>query len=276
MESQSTDEPQPGEQSVQTSASSSVNSSVEDTAATPSNDKAQEAESNSAAKKRPSEKSHGLRKFMKRLNPTPLPELLFNSIVATVVGAIAAVLAAWATGVLSGGDVTTTQQIYYEPWDVTGSVGLSSDVHVYSRVSGHCWELSFATDRPDAYRCVDGNMILDPCISNPYEGILSTQVVCPSPSLQFVTLITLTKPLPKGSVESNAPRYPWLIVLTDGERCMAFTGASLITAGMRENYLCLGAGLWGNVDRSGQLWTIFSLQKDSSDVIQATIAQAYF
>jgi hypothetical protein len=274
---QPSDEPQPGEQSIQASASSPGNSSAGDAGVTPSNDKAQEAEYNSAEKKRRGEKSHRLRKLMKRLNPTPLPELLFNTIVGIAVGAIAAVLGAWAAGALSGGGVTTTQQIYYQPWDVTGSVGLSSDVHVYSRVSGYCWELSLATDRPDAYRCIDaGNLILDPCLSNPYEGNLSTQVVCPSPSLQSVTLVTLTNPLPKGPVESNAPRYPWLIVLADGERCMAFTGASLVAGGMRENYLCPGAGLWGNVDRSGPLWTIFSLQQGSSDIIQATIAQAYF
>lgn len=277
VEAQSTEEPQPREQSgAQASASSSVNSSAEDKSVTLSSDKEQEARHNSAEKKHPDENSRSLRKLMKRLNPTPLPELLFNSLVSIVVAAIAGFLAAWALGLLSSGGVDTTQQIYYQPWDVTGSAGLSSDVHVYSRVSGYCWELSITTDRSDAYRCIYKNTILDPCISSPYKGILSTQVVCPYPGLQSVTLISLTEPLPKASAESSGPPYPWLIVLTDGDRCTAFSGAAPLTAGIRENYLCNNAGLWGNVDRSGQLWTIFRLQKGSSDVIQASIAQAYF
>jgi hypothetical protein len=277
VEAQSNDEPQLGEQSdAQASARNSANSRMEDEGVTLFSDKEQESGHNSTGKKRLGENSHSLRKFMKRLNPTPLPELLFNSLVGVVVAAVAGFLATWAFELLSSGGVDTTQQIYYQPWDVTGSAGLSSDVHVYSRVSGYCWELSLATDRPDAYRCIYGNTILDPCISSPYKGILGTQVVCPYPGLQSVTLISLKKPLPKTPAKVNGPSYPWLVFLADGERCTAFSGAAPITAGIRENYLCVGAGLWGNVDRSGQLWRIFRLQKGGSGLIQASITEAYF
>jgi hypothetical protein len=276
VEAQSTDGPQPGERSdAQASSRSPVNSHAEDKDVTLSSDNVQEAGHSSAEKKHSGENSR-LRKLMKRLNPTPLPELLFTSLVGIAVATIAGILSAWAFGVLSGGGVDATQQIYYQPWDASGTAGLSSDVHIYSRVWGYCWERSVTTNRSDAYRCISGNSLLDPCISSPYEGVFSSLVVCPYPALQSVTLISLTKPLPKASVEPNGSPFPWLIVLTDGDRCTAFSGASILTAGMTEDYQCSNGDLYGNVDRSGQLWKIFKLQKGSSEVIQASIAEAYF
>lgn len=244
---------------------------------TPPGNKSQESKQSSAEEEQhPDGSFRSLRKLMKRLNPTPLPELLFTSLVAIAVATIAGVLAPWLLGAFGSGGVDATQQIYFQPWDTSGSANISPQLHIASRVSGYCWERSVAANRPDAYRCFHESTILDPCISNPYEGALSKQVVCPYPGTQSVTLISLTKPLPSSPLKYKGAPYPWLIILTDGDRCTIFNGASILSAGLPEDYLCSNGGLYGNVDRSSQLWTIVRLQTGSSEMIPASIAAAYF
>ena len=67
-------------------------------------------------------------------------------------------------------------------------------------VKGSCWTGSIASTRSDAFRCMIGNSIMDPCFK------VSNKVVnCPqSLAMNTGVIIKLSKPLP----EANAQALP--------------------------------------------------------------------
>ena len=87
-------------------------------------------------------------------------------------------------------------------------------------VSGYCWTSSNASPRSDAYRCMIGNSIMDPCFK------ISAKVVnCPQNLVANTgTIIALPKPLPQGNPKA-APK-PWTFQLAGGSgiTCNAGTG----------------------------------------------------
>lgn len=127
---------------------------------------------------------------------------------------------------------------------------------------GSCWTGSIAASyRPDAWRCMDGNGISDPCFSLPDQKA----VVCdanPSEGKAGVKL-DLTEPLPKPRVppaRSGQP-WPWLVELNDGTTCNQFTGTMPQIDGQSAHYGCIykpndqQSLLVGDLDTSTPLWT---------------------
>lgn len=89
--------------------------------------------------------------------------------------------------------------------------------------SGNCWTGSIASERSDAYRCMTGNNIYDPCF---LDG--SQSVFCPTdvpPRLGVV--LTLTAPLPATGSEAPGQAPPWAFQLADGAICQVVTGAGI-------------------------------------------------
>jgi len=87
-------------------------------------------------------------------------------------------------------------------------------------VKGSCWTGSIASTRSDAFRCMVGNSIMDPCfkVSNKIVG-------CPqSVAMNTGVIIKLSKPLPKANAQSAAK--PWTFQLAGGSgiTCNAGTG----------------------------------------------------
>ena len=193
---------------------------------------------------------------------------LFTAVVVSIVTTIV-------TGWLPGGHSATlshTSSILFQPWTFAGKV--SVDLHIASKVTGFCWAESIATPRQDAYRCMAGNFILDPCFAGPNGP--DDQVVCTYPSPQSVTVMRLTKPLPFFSAPSSLSS-PWLLILADGEHCYYETGGTTSPGGMRLNYECSrNSNLYGNINKADHIWTIFQQRNGSSDMTQAQIAKAYY
>jgi hypothetical protein len=132
---------------------------------------------------------------------------------------------------------------------------LSPRFHVGSRGRGYCWTDSLATDAADAYRCMAGNAIHDPCFA---ASAHARSVACFIDPWHAVTLLTLSRRLPvHGPVVRDA--LPWAIETTDGRRCVFLTGATAPMGGERINYGCVrGSYLIGSPDRRAPLWTIRS------------------
>jgi len=119
-------------------------------------------------------------------------------------------------------------------------------------LSGSCFASSAAATRTDAWRCMAGNEILDPCFSQPGS---SSSVICvpnPTDSSTFVTLM-LTEPLPAASpiVET----HPWFLQLADGTVCNFFTGATGGVNGERINYGCSDGWVIVGLPQRGTVWT---------------------
>jgi len=136
--------------------------------------------------------------------------------------------------------VSSTQVIKFVPTGPTST-----------QVSGECFVSSIAATRSDAWRCMTGNEILDPCFSIPNN---TTQVLCvpnPTDPSTFVTM-NLTKPLP--AAEPVTTQHPWFLQLADGTVCNFFTGATGAVNGERINYGCSDGWVIIGDPQQGTVW----------------------
>ncbi len=126
--------------------------------------------------------------------------------------------------------------------------------------SGHCFAPSLTSNRGDAWRCLVGNFILDPCFSSTKaRGV----VVCPDRQLNGGIMIRLTRgfPRPANRSQPSLATIPWNIELANGQHCLLSSGASTVIHGVRLNYFCdpgTRYGLWGFPNRRAEPWTILS------------------
>jgi hypothetical protein len=210
-------------------------------------------------------------------------------VAGVVVGLILAVIVPWLQSHPSPKSTIITQVIHYEPWNVTNPAGTSlTNVKVARTLTGHCWERSVVTNRPDAYRCVEPlkggrGSLFDPCIASPYQlPAHATRVVCPYPSPNFVTVIRLTRPLthllhfPRKALP---PTTIWYLVLANGQKCEAAGGTvARIISHFKLYYYCPGNrfSIYNYPNRKGKTWTIFGQQSDSPNITTVAIARAYY
>jgi hypothetical protein len=89
---------------------------------------------------------------------------------------------------------------------------------VVKTVSGSCWEGSIAANRSDAFRCMSGNAISDPCFVRDAKS-----VACPDiPTADSGLVIKLNTPLPENHV--SGAETPWAMSLQSNVRCRVGTG----------------------------------------------------
>ena len=123
---------------------------------------------------------------------------------------------------------------------------------------GVCPGASLVSSRIDAWRCFEGNVIRDPCFSQPPQ---STIVVCPAaPWNRRVVVLRLTRPLPSGWVGIRTKSgFPWAIMTADHKRCTSYAGMAGLpkVGGVPVTYGCQGGGnLAGYVAQRSATWTI--------------------
>ena len=161
---------------------------------------------------------------------------------------------------------------------VMGSV--NPDLRITERLTGHCWTGSLADQgRADAWRCMAGNAILDPCFEAGFEP--ATVVCARSPMATEAVLLTLTEPLARtpGADPFDFTRPPWMIELANGATCLpASLGAGGAVAMMRVNYGCSdGSAGVGEINRDDPArWWIFVQQRDQWTLEQTDIAVAWY
>lgn len=167
---------------------------------------------------------------------------------------------------------------FFSPWTSSGS--LRSDFHAIETVSGYCWTDSISTSRGDAYRCMSGNSIYDPCFT---PSARPHAVACASnPFAKRVVLLKLTKRLPSAPTPATQwlqpHNQPWGLRLTDGDTCTFVTGATDAVDGERLNYACTNSDGWiiGQADHATALWTARSSDYPSKHVKRVSIAEVVF
>jgi hypothetical protein len=120
--------------------------------------------------------------------------------------------------------------------------------------SGQCFSSSSADVRPDTWRCIAGNLLMDPCFESP---------------IQNNTVVCVNSPWAKKAVKLHASLHqsdrfrgrtgpPWALELAGRRRCVFATGATSVVGGRRLNYFCSRHGpvLWGTPDRRHAQWRI--------------------
>jgi hypothetical protein len=159
-----------------------------------------------------------------------------------------------------------------------GPEGLAPSLTVSARVAGRCFAASLASQgRADAWRCMSGNRILDPC----YEGHNAAGLLlacATSPWSTAIVVLTPSEPIRAPANRADVPgSLPWALELGEGARCQFLTGATAPVAGMRINYGCAkGASVVGPVDRSTPRWRVFYATAHSAVVEQRDVATAWY
>lgn len=172
--------------------------------------------------------------------------------VVALVAALAVIAVAVAAG--SAGARLRTQATVFRAFTSTGVPTIPT-----RSKSGHCFSGSLTINRSDAWRCLVGNFLLDPCFSS---AAAPRVVVCPNLAVNGGTEIHLTRKLPKRFADTGSPslrHQPWNIQLGSGRHCAFVSGASSVVGGKRLNYFCgrhSKDGLWGFPSRRAQPWTI--------------------
>jgi hypothetical protein len=189
----------------------------------------------------------------------------------SVVATVAALAPAGVT--LATRQVTTAT--VYRAYRANGT----STLRTHAR-TGSCFSGSATAARGDAWRCMTGNEIEDPCFST---STSASSVVCPAaPWRDTGVEIRLARPLPRRYADHGAPSLrsqPWALELYDGRRCLLASGASTTVEGRRLNYFCgisSHIGLWGLPNRSPSPWTILTAPFTAKQLTQrATIRHAW-
>jgi hypothetical protein len=181
--------------------------------------------------------------------------------------------ASLATPAAQAGAVRTKTHIY-EAFTATGKAA----IHITKTMDGSCYIGSFAAARDDAWRCLSGNDLYDPCFSSDRaKGIVLCVV---APWQRSGVKIKLTKPLPKPYAgKPSTSGLPWGIETTAGLKCVFATGGTTAIGGVRANYGCATSKewLWGSPSRKLQPWTIYIAPFDAKKLsTRAKIAVAWF
>jgi len=220
-------------------------------------------------------------RLWKRLTGSPL-RIGISTLGALLLAVVSGITGAWAPGLFSA-QRGPTQVIFFTPWTVTDR--LSSNVQVAAHDHGYCWTRSAVSPRPDAFRCFVGSTIYDPCFKSSGEYRPVTQVACAYPDPRHVTIIYLTRKLPRDpmpSPPSGRDKYPptyfaWLLVLANGEYCWRFDGEEPTPGDLELNYHCpeTNSNLYGNPEHSGGTWTILYQTVNAPDMTLEPIVRAY-
>ena len=144
------------------------------------------------------------------------------------------------------------------------------------QAQGSCFAGSEAINRNDAWRCSVGNNLYDPC----FEAS-SSSVVCPTdgPWGTSGVIVQVSGGLDSASADPGPvdKSLPWAIQMANGAHCEIATGASNEIAGQRLNYFCTGGlGLYGTVDRSGSVWTIYAAGRNATQITMQPIAIVWY
>jgi hypothetical protein len=132
---------------------------------------------------------------------------------------------------------------------------------VTSHRRGSCYSGSLADQHKDAWRCISGNYLYDPCFSSAKHRKV---VLCPDvPRIKTAVEIRLTRKLPEKMANSGHIYLgaPWLMQLVNGLKCEIGTGANSIVDGLVSYYYCGKrhghyVALWGKLHRKVQPWTV--------------------
>jgi len=173
---------------------------------------------------------------------------------------------------------TQTTVVIFNPWS---SSGLRHGFMVSGNVKGSCGMHSLASERPDAWRCIAGDDMYDPCFVRSSDE--RTLACAESPFSKRVTLMTVTKALADklkltGEIWGLRLRgAPWGLHLVSGDTCVFAQGATDAVAGERLNYACRKTGwIIGVPVRSAPIWTARTADWPNKHVTKVSIAMAVF
>jgi hypothetical protein len=160
-----------------------------------------------------------------------------------------------------------TKIVHFQAFDLSGR---TAGIHIDRSASGSCFSGSIAMPRPDAWRCMIGNQILDPCLQAP-EGAAPLVCIAGTKAIR----LRLTKPLPL-SQRNKVPKrfFAWRLVLQSGDVCDVFTGTAAGTIqGHDLVYGCRSGGTTTLPVRGRPFWSVWYLRKGADPADSTKLSQ---
>jgi hypothetical protein len=173
--------------------------------------------------------------------------------------AFALVAIAAATAPLPATGAPATRLVHFRVFKGSGKV---VGLRVTKTLHGSCFTGSIGLPRPDAWRCMAGNFILDPCLESPLGPRVPLVCVTGDKAERLV----LTKPLARSLGNGPEKRFfAWRLVLANGDVCERFTGtAAGVVQGQGLVYGCTSGGTTTEPNKSQPAWTVRYLAKGKS------------
>ena len=168
-------------------------------------------------------------------------------------------LAGLAIGVASAPAGGGTVIVHFRAFNANGAlIGLRAG----PTLKGSCFSGSIGLPRPDAWRCMVGNEILDPCLQSPKGTRSGLVCVVGDKGVR----LRLMKTLPRAF--RNRPEtsfFAWRLALANGDVCQRFTGtAAGVIQGHGLVYGCTSGGTTTEPTRSPRGWKVRFLAKGRS------------
>jgi hypothetical protein len=163
---------------------------------------------------------------------------------AVITGMLALVLA------LAGAAQAATQQRRYAPFTAAGEPDPA--LRIGERLADATCEGSPVSGRVDAWRCVAGDLILDPCFSSPSQPV----AVCPTDPYTG-TADLLDDPAYGDRFDGASEQATVWAVRTAGRTCRSSTGARTEVRGRVPTFFCrptFTVSVWGSLDRRRPTW----------------------
>jgi hypothetical protein len=179
------------------------------------------------------------------------------------VSTIAVVLASTAVtaAAIGASGAPATRIVHFRVFTPAGKV---VGVRATKTLHGSCFSGSIGLPRPDSWRCISGNFILDPCLESPLGP--KVPLVCVTYTGDTAVRFVLTKPLPKKF--ENSPEkhfFAWRLALANGDVCERFTGtAAGVVQGHGLVFGCTSGGTITEPNTSRPAWTVRYLAKGKS------------
>jgi hypothetical protein len=163
------------------------------------------------------------------------------------------ILIAAAALAASAAATTRTHAVLFRAFTSSGTPALP----VTSTVHGSCFAASIAADRNDAWRCMQGNLIHDPCFSSANAPGIVLCSDAPWTGKLFEIKLTAALPKPGNTPKPSTSGRPWAITTFSGLKCVAVTGTTLTSGHHFGSYFCRGGLLlWDKPNRKHHPWTI--------------------
>jgi|GEM_PF-714853 len=166
-----------------------------------------------------------------------------------------------------GANLPSTDVRLYRPFEVVK--GQVTPVPKKT-LKGKCWTHSLTNHRSDAWRCMVGNQIFDPCFVKTY--VSRNKVICPQTpwSSEAVWLKLESNLLPeKNETLDMSTDYPWAVELLNGVRCTRATGAMPSFHGQSIQYTCNNdTFLVGKLQRCSPIWKALTFSSLSDKTLK--------
>lgn len=175
-----------------------------------------------------------------------------------ITATLAASLAVLFIGAAQAATAPTTI-VHFRVFTPTGKI---VGVRMTRTLRGSCFSGSIGLPRPDAWRCMVGNEILDPCLESPKGPKAGLVCVFNNQGIR----LRLTKALPfKYRNRPEKTFFAWQLVLSTGDVCQRFTGtAAGVVQGQGLTYGCKSGGTTTDPNRAKPRWAVRYLKKGVS------------